>query len=87
MSATTLFKIGEEAGECFKLDHQADLAFIHANFGGFSFCQVIKPEQCEQLSRAFARAAFLIEQHEDAKKPPPAPPPAVSRPVAVAEAA
>lgn len=76
---TTLITLepGAGAGGGLKIDHQTDRAYLHADAGGFSFCASFSLAQCEQLSRAFARAAFLIEQHE-ASLPQAAPVPEVA---------
>lgn len=70
--STTLLQL-DLRGDSLKVDHSTDLAFVHAHNGGFSFCVSFNRTQCEQMARAFSRAAFLIEQHEDSL-PKAAPP-------------
>lgn len=64
-------------GDRLKVEHSTDMAFVHARSGGFSMCMSFNRKQCEDLARAFARAAFLIEQHE-ASLPQAAPVPEVA---------
>lgn len=53
------------------VDHQGERVFLHVMAAGFSLCVSFNAAECEQLSRAFSKAAFLVDQHEASKPQPP----------------